>query len=176
MATSYSMSLTGAPRLSVRRASTIDATDRVRLVGMGMDGVVVIGVQVRRNVEDDLLDGAGEGERCPVGVAAVGYQAVVLAHIEPRVAAEAERDGVLQPALAHLLTVDVQEDVPGGRRLGLVGREHELDMHVAGGQYAVGHLAVLEDAEERVGVLELAVLDVEREATQVGAVRDDDAL
>ena len=61
-----------------------DAAGGVRLLGVLVEGVLVVAVQVRRDVEDDLLDGAGERERRLVGVAAVDDQAVVTADVEAR--------------------------------------------------------------------------------------------
>ena len=51
--------------------------------------------QVWVDVEDDLLDRAGERERRLVRVAAVDREAVVAADIEAGVAGEARGDGVL---------------------------------------------------------------------------------
>src|SRR3954451_22105926 len=77
-----------------------DAADGVALRGVLVEVVLVLAVQVRRDVEDDLLDGASEFERGLLGVVAVDDEAVVLADVEAAVAAEAERNRVVEPAAA----------------------------------------------------------------------------
>jgi hypothetical protein len=62
---------------------------------------------------------------------------------------------------------------PARRRLRRVGREDELDVDLAGRQGLLGRLGVLQHAEHRVGVLELAVLHEEREPAGMVGLGDD---
>ena len=135
-----------------------------------------LGVKVRSDVEDDLLDRAGERERRLVGIASVDDQAVVQADVHAGVAAEDERDGVIHSAAADRLAVDEQRDLTRGSGLGLVRREDHLDVHVARRQLVFGLLFVLEHSQERVGVLELPVLDEQGETSEMARFGDDHAL
>ncbi len=128
------------------------------------------------DIEDDLLDRAGERERRLVGVASVDDQAVVAADVHAGVAAEDERHRVIQPSAADRLAVDEQRDLTGGGGLGLVGCEDHLDVHISGRQLALGLLVVLEHSQERVGVLQLPVLDEQREPSEMARFGDDHPL
>src|SRR4051812_42629260 len=175
MTTSNSRSLMGCSVRAVRRAGSFgDASCGVGLGGVGVQGELVVGVEVRSDVEHDLLDGSGERERCLVGVAAVDGQAVVPADVHARVAGELERHRVVHAAAADLLAVDVEGDLAGGGRCGCVGGEGQLDGDVTGREDVGRLLLVLEHAEEGVGVLELAVLHEQGVAAEVAAVGDDD--
>src|SRR5262245_19762942 len=79
---SWSLSLI-APLLRVRTVSG----QRLRRVLVQRPGVLL--AQVRVDVEDDLLDLAGEAERRLVLVALVDDETVVAADVHPRVAGEA---------------------------------------------------------------------------------------
>src|SRR3954452_3766908 len=155
--------------------SCADPAGGVGLRGVLVEGVFVVAVEVGGDVEDDLADRAGERERRLVGVAAVDDEAVVAADVHAGVAAEPERHGVVHPAAADRLAGDEQGDLARGGGFRRVGGEGELDVHLARRERSFGFLAVLEDAEERVGVLELSVLDVEREAAEMARVGDDHA-
>jgi hypothetical protein len=70
---------------------------------------------------------------------------------------------------ADWLVVDQQGDLAAGGRPGGVGGEHQLDGDLAGGE-RLGRLLVVDGhAHHRVGVLQLAVVDEQREAAQVVA-------
>src|SRR6476469_5877941 len=88
-------------------------------------------VEVRGDVEDDLLDRAGECEWRLVGVASVDDLAVVAAHVEARVAAEPERHRVVDSAASDWLSVDEQRDLTGRGGLRLVGGEGQLDVDIS---------------------------------------------
>ena len=110
-------------------------------------------------------------ERRLVGVAAVDDEPVVAADVHARVAREAPGHGVLHPPARDRLAVDEQRHLASGRRLRRVGREHHLDADLPGRERRLGRLGVLEHAEHRVGVLELPVLNEEREPAEVVALR-----
>src|SRR4051812_27981331 len=93
--------------------SCADAAGGIGLRGVLVEGVLVVAVEVRGDVEDHLANRAGERERRLVGVAAVDDQAVVAADIHAGVAAEPERDGVIHAAAADRLAVDEQGDLAG---------------------------------------------------------------
>ena len=131
----------------------------------------------RLQVEHDLLHGACEGIRSLVLVGEVDDQAVVAADVHARVGREEHRHRTWHPALADLLVVGPQRHVAAGARLGLVGLEQHLHGHVAGRDLLRGHLLVGLDAQERVGVVQQAlVVDPQPEAADEVGVGDDDAL
>src|SRR3954465_7369844 len=92
-----------------------DAAGGIGLRGVLVEGVLVVAVDVRGDVEDHLADSARERERRLVGVAAVDDQAVVAADIHAGVAAEPERDGVIHAAAADRPRRDAPGAPPGGR-------------------------------------------------------------
>ncbi len=135
---------------------------------------VLVG-EVRLDVEGDLLHGARERERLLVLVVAVDDAAVVASDVHPRVAGEPDRHGVVHPPFADGPVVDVQRHFAAGRRRRAVGRELHAHGHVAGREILLGDLFEGEHAHHRVGVGELAVLDVEREPAEVVGFGDDHA-
>ncbi len=78
--------------------------------------------------------------------------------------------------LPDRLAVVVERDVAALGEAAAVVFELHPDLVLAGRDRLVGFGEVVLDAEEVVAVLELAVLDVERPATDRAALRDDHAL
>jgi hypothetical protein len=91
----------------------------------------------------------------------------------PRVAVEVERHGVIQPAAAYRFAVGEQCHLTRCGGLRLVRYEAHLHVHISGRQHRCGLLPVLKHSEERVGVLQLPVLDEERESSEVAGLGDD---
>src|SRR5271156_4683454 len=91
MTTSNSVSLIAVPPWAYGLVLVlgVDAAGGVCLMGVRVQGILVLAVGVRGYVEDHLLDCAGERERRLGGVAAVDDQAVVPADVQARIAAEA---------------------------------------------------------------------------------------
>ena len=116
---------------SMRRVLAADPAGGVCLCGVLVQGVFVFVVEMGGDIEGDVLDRAGECERGLVSVTSVHDQAVVSADVHAGVAAEDERHGVIEPAAADGLAVDLQRDLAGGGGLGLVRGEDHLDGHVA---------------------------------------------
>src|SRR5450755_416789 len=152
-----------------------DPADGIRLRGVLVEGMFIGVVQMRGYVEDYFLDCAGEREWSLVGVASIDYQAVVSTDVQARVAAETERHRVIDPTAAHWLAVDEQRDLTGRGRLRLVRRKGHLDVHISRRQLCFGLLVVFKDPQERVGVLQLPVLDEQGEASEMTRVGDDHA-
>ena len=78
--------------------------------------------------------------------------------------------------LADRSVVDEQSHLAAGRRLGLVGLELHSHGHLTGRELLLRDLFEDEHAHHRVGVGELSVLDIEREASEVICFGDDHAL
>ena len=77
-------------------------------------------------------------------------------------------------AFADLPVIDAQGHVPTRCRLRPVGQEFHPHRDFAGGQVLFGDLGVHENGHHRIGVGELAVLDVESESPEVICLCDDD--
>src|SRR6266576_5367037 len=161
--------------LIARSFLRVDRVPGERLVEMLVQLLLMLSGQVRIDVEDDLLDLAGERERRLVGVAAIHRQAVVAADVHARVAGEADGDGVLHATASDPLVVDVQGHLAARCRLGRVGGELHSHVDAPGRQPRLRLLLELEHAYEGVGVLQLAVLDEEREAAQMVGLGHDHA-
>ena len=133
---------------------------------------------VRRfQVEHDLLDGAREGVRGLGLVGEVDDEAVVAANVHARVGRAQDRHRMRHPAFADLLVVRPQRDLATGARLGLVGLEEHAHGHVTCGDLLRRHLLVGLDTQERIGVMQQAlVVDPQPEAADEVGVGDDDAL
>src|SRR3954469_14530516 len=102
------------------------------LMLVGVDRLAILVGEMRADVEDDLLDRPGEGERRPICVGRVHGEAVVAADVHSGVAGEAERDGLLDSAAADAPLVYEQRDLAAGRRFGCVSGKLEADVDLAG--------------------------------------------
>src|SRR3954467_13412941 len=116
--------------------------------------MLVVRVEVGSDVEDHLLYGPREHERRFVRVSSVDDEPVVATDVHAGIATESERNRVLDSTAAHALAVDEEGDLTRRRGLRCIRGEDKFDVHVPYGQRLVGLLVILEDAEERVCVLE----------------------
>ena len=80
---------------------------------------------------------------------------------------------MIHPPLADRPVVDEEGHLAAGGRFRLVGRELHAHRHLALGRCLLGLLPEDEDAHHRVGVRQLAVVDEQREPTQMVGLRDD---
>ena len=134
-------------------------------------------VVCRLQVEHDLLHGARESIWGLVLIGKVNYEAVVTADVHTRVGRAQHSDRMRHPALSDLLVVGPQCHFPAGARLWLVGLEQHLHAHIASRDLLRGHLLVGLDAQERIGVVQQAlVVDPQPESAYEVGVGNDDAL
>ena len=131
---------------------------------------------MRLDVEDDLLDLAGERERLAVLVGEVDDPAVVAADVHPGIAREADRTVCsIRPSPTGRSSMNSVTSPPVA---GFAASAANTIRTVTSpsGSASVGLLAEDEDAHHRVGVGELAVVDEEREPAQVVGLGDDHTL
>jgi len=115
---------------------------------------VLVLVNRRLEVENDLVPRARERVRPVVLVGEVDHKAVVTADVHARIRRARDGRGLLQPTLADLLAVRQSITLPPAPGLGFFGLERHLHDDVTDWDRLGGALLVALHAEERIGVIE----------------------
>src|SRR6478736_1036472 len=163
-----------SPRRSARppRGSLLRHRDPQAL--LGRDEVIEVLGRLR-DVDLDPLDGPGEAAALR-GVVVTDRRGRVRADVARLIGREDHRDGGLDAALAGLRAVEVEGDGAALAEAAAVVGELHAHLMGAGWDRPTALDGEVLDAEQVVGVLGLAVLDVEAPAGERAALSHDHAL